>query len=61
MFRNMVLERYRHSGGHVQFEMFEGSGHGPPFDAAERWSKTFFAFLASIERAAHAGAAQSAE
>jgi len=57
-----VLERYRDSGGHVQFEMFEGSGHGPLFDAAERWSEIFFAFLASVEaRSAHAGAARTVE
>ncbi len=42
-----VLEGYRDAGGRVQMEMFEGSGHGPIFDAAERWSKVFFAFLAS--------------
>jgi hypothetical protein len=36
--------------------MFDGSGHGPIFDAAERWSKVFFAFLASVERGAEAGA-----
>ena len=57
-----VLERYRDGGGRVQFEMFEGSGHGPLFDAAERWSAIFFAFLAPAEtRGAHAGAAATAE
>jgi pimeloyl-ACP methyl ester carboxylesterase len=56
-----VLEQYRDGGGQVQFEMFEGSGHGPVVDAADRWSKIFFAFLASIERGARTGAAQSAE
>ena len=30
-------------------EMFEGSGHFPPIDAAERWSELLFAFLASTE------------
>jgi hypothetical protein len=30
-------------------EMFEGSGHGPLFDAAERWRSVFFRFLASVE------------
>jgi hypothetical protein len=25
------------------------TGHFPPIDAAERWSKTFFGFLASVE------------
>jgi pimeloyl-ACP methyl ester carboxylesterase len=42
-----VLERYRDAGGQVRTEMFEGSGHGPIFDAAERWSALFFEFLAS--------------
>lgn len=42
-----VLERYRSAGGRVQMEMFEGSGHGPLFDAADRWSKLFFEFLAT--------------
>jgi hypothetical protein len=45
---------------HVQFEMFEGSGHGPLFDAADRWSKVFFTFLASVEGGANAGAARTA-
>ncbi len=44
-----VLERYREAGGRVQMEMFDGSGHGPIFDAAERWSELFFALLASVE------------
>jgi len=44
-----VLERYRSKGGRVRMEMFEGSGHGPLFDAAERWSQVFFEFLASVE------------
>lgn len=42
-----VLERYRGAGGRVQLEMFEGSGHGPLFDAADRWREVFFSFLAS--------------
>lgn len=46
-----VLESYRAAGGHVQIEMFEGSGHGPLFDAADRWSKLFFEFLESAEDA----------
>jgi len=49
-----VLESYRDKGGQVQFEMFEGSGHGPLFDAAERWSELFFNFLDSAEKGAHA-------
>jgi pimeloyl-ACP methyl ester carboxylesterase len=42
-----VLERYRDAGGHVTMEMFEGSGHAPLFDVAERWNALFFDFLAS--------------
>ena len=45
-----TLEKYRKAGGKVTTEMFEGSGHGPIFDAAERWSATFFKFLAAAER-----------
>ena len=44
-----VLERYRDAGGQVRMEMFEGSGHGPVVDAAERWQALFFEFLASVE------------
>ena len=44
-----VLERYRESGGRADIEPFEGSGHFPPIDAAERWSRTFFDFLRSVE------------
>jgi pimeloyl-ACP methyl ester carboxylesterase len=44
-----VLERYRDAGGRVEIELFEGSGHCPPIDAAERWSETFFGFLSSVE------------
>jgi hypothetical protein len=43
------LERYREVGGRAEIEPFEGSGHFPPIDAAERWSETFFGFLASVE------------
>jgi len=42
-----VLERYRDAGGRVRMELFEGSGHGPMFDAAERWRAVFFEFLDS--------------
>ena len=42
-----VLERYQQAGGRVRMEMFEGSGHGPVFDAAERWKKLFYEFLES--------------
>ncbi len=44
-----VLQSYRELGGRVEMEMFEGSGHGPLFDAAERWRSVFFKFLASVE------------
>ena len=43
-----VLERYGAAGGRVRMEMFEGSGHGPIFDAADRWSELFFEFLAAV-------------
>ena len=43
-----VLERDRDAGGRAEMETFEGSGHFPPIDAAERWSATFFAFLDSV-------------
>jgi len=43
------LERYRESGGRVEMEMFEASGHGPLFDAVDRWKELFFGFLASVE------------
>lgn len=42
-----VLEAYRQRGGSVRMEMFEGSGHGPHFDAADRWRTMFFDFLES--------------
>lgn len=43
-----VLDRYCGAGGRVEIELFEGSGHGPMVDAAQRWSATFFGFLDSI-------------
>jgi hypothetical protein len=42
-----VLERYRDAGGRAEIEIFEGSGHCPAIDAAERWSALFFEFLDS--------------
>jgi pimeloyl-ACP methyl ester carboxylesterase len=45
-----VLERYRDAGGHVEMEMFEGSGHCPAIDAAQPWKERFFAFLGAAER-----------
>lgn len=47
-----VLDEYEKRGGRVQVEMFEGSGHGPIFDQAERWRKLFFEFLVSVEEPA---------
>jgi len=44
-----VLTEYGRRGGRVRMEMFEGSGHGPVADAADRWSKLFFEFVASAE------------
>jgi pimeloyl-ACP methyl ester carboxylesterase len=44
-----VLERYRDAGGRVQMELFEGSGHAPLFDAADRWRALFYGFLQSAE------------
>jgi pimeloyl-ACP methyl ester carboxylesterase len=44
-----VLESYRQAGGRVEMEMFEGSGHGPLFDATDRWKQVFFGFLSSVE------------
>jgi pimeloyl-ACP methyl ester carboxylesterase len=44
-----VLERYAEGGGRVQTAMLEGSGHGPLFDAAERWAGLFFGFLGSLD------------
>jgi hypothetical protein len=44
-----VLTEYGRRGGRVNMEMFEGSGHGPVVDAADRWSELFFDFVASAE------------
>jgi pimeloyl-ACP methyl ester carboxylesterase len=44
-----VLERYAEGGGRVQTATLEGSGHGPLFDAAERWAGLFFGFLGSLD------------
>lgn len=43
-----VLERYRQAGGRVEMELFQGSGHGPHIDAAERWRARFFGFLDTV-------------
>ena len=42
-----LLERYAAAGGRVRTEMFDGSGHGPHFDARDRWLAVFTDFLAS--------------
>jgi pimeloyl-ACP methyl ester carboxylesterase len=47
-----VLARYAAAGGTVRTEMFDGSGHGPHFDARERWLAVFTEFLASCADAA---------
>src|SRR5438105_1483168 len=44
-----VLARYLEAGGRMETAMLEGSGHGPLFDAAERWSSIFFGFLDSVD------------
>ncbi len=44
-----VLGRYADAGGRVETVMFEGSGHGPHVDAADRWQHTFWQFLDSVE------------
>ncbi len=44
-----VLESYGKNGGRVEIEVFEGSGHGPHIDAADRWARVFFDFLDSID------------
>jgi pimeloyl-ACP methyl ester carboxylesterase len=43
-----VLGRYAAAGGSVRAEMFDGSGHGPILDAADRWLAVFTEFLAPI-------------
>ncbi|MFP5068756.1 alpha/beta fold hydrolase [Pseudonocardia nantongensis] len=42
-----VLDRYAAAGGRVRTEMFDGSGHGPLFDAEARWVTVFRDFLDS--------------
>ena len=42
-----VFDQYQARGGRVRVEMFEGSGHGPVFDAADRWAKIFWEHVAS--------------
>ncbi|WP_181780648.1 alpha/beta fold hydrolase [Pseudonocardia pini] len=40
-----VLEAYAARGGSVRTEIFEGSGHGPHVDAADRWLAVLQEFL----------------
>ena len=43
-----VLERYADAGGSVRTEWFDGSGHGPLFDAEARWTRVLRDFLAGV-------------
>jgi pimeloyl-ACP methyl ester carboxylesterase len=43
-----VLDAYAAAGGRVTVEFFEGSGHGPHVDAADRWTEVLLAFLAGL-------------
>lgn len=43
-----VLDQYAAAGGVVRKEMFEGSGHGPHFDATDKWLDVFTSFLAEV-------------
>ncbi|WP_281424371.1 hypothetical protein [Pseudonocardia nigra] len=42
-----MLDRYAAAGGSVRTEMFDGSGHGPHFDAREKWLAVLTDFLAA--------------
>ena len=42
-----VLQRYAERGGKLQMEMFEGAGHGPMFDSAQRFGDTFFKYIST--------------
>jgi len=37
-----LVQAYGKGGGRTRIEMFDGSGHGPVFDAAERWAQVFW-------------------
>ncbi len=43
-----VLAKYAANGGSTRIEIFDGSGHGPHIDAADRWKEVFFGFLGSL-------------
>ncbi len=47
-----VLDAYAAAAGSVRIEMFEGSGHGPCVDAADRCLATLLDFLADARRTA---------
>ena len=42
-----VLDEYEQEGGEAVREMFDGSGHAPHIDAAQKWSEVFYEFLES--------------
>jgi len=43
-----VLGRYAANGGSTRIEIFDGSGHGPHIDAADRWKEVFFGFIGGL-------------
>ena len=43
-----VLDRYAAAGGHVEVEVFPGSGHTPFIDAADAWLARFTRFLDGV-------------
>jgi pimeloyl-ACP methyl ester carboxylesterase len=43
-----VLEKYAANGGSTRIEIFDGSGHGPHIDAADRWKEVFFGFIGGL-------------
>lgn len=45
-----VLQRCAAAGGSVRTEWFDGSGHGPLFDAEDRWTAVVREFLATVRR-----------
>ena len=53
-----LLEEYQRRGARVVTETFEGSGHFPVADAADRWRTTLLDFLRAIScsRSSVAGA-----
>lgn len=44
-----VLDAYAAGGGTVRIEMFDGSGHGPLFDAEEQWCDVVAEFVVAAE------------